>query len=117
MGDHIIDGIERFPIESSNLHSIGYDHARRVLAVGFNSGAVFHYSNVDLGTWERFVEAPSKGSFFAHHVKGRFRGDKMTGPCGACGDIGPAGETCTDCGTNTYRKEERRYDDSQQAAG
>jgi hypothetical protein len=117
MADDTVDGITRAPVESSNIHSIGYDETRRVLAVGFNSGAIFHYSHVDKGTWERFVTAPSKGSFFYRHVKGRFSAEKMTGPCPMCGDQGVVGMTCTDCGTDTYRKEERRYGESNQAAG
>lgn len=113
----VVDGIERFPIDSSNLISIGYDYVRRVLAVRFKSGPIFHYSAVDAGTWERFHESPSKGSFFYHHVKGRFAGEKMTGPCGKCGEHGPIGMKCTDCGCDTYHREERRYADTEQTTG
>jgi hypothetical protein len=105
----VIDGIARVPVDSSNLASIGYDETRHVLAVGFKSGAIFHYRGVESGLWERFHMAPSKGSFFAHHVKGRYQGEKMTGPCPDCGDQGVVGTTCTDCGCSQYQKEERRY--------
>lgn len=107
--DSIIDGIERQPVDSSNLATAGYDADRRTLAIGFKSGAIFHYSNVEPGLWERFQAAPSKGSFFYHHVRKRYVGEKMTGPCPDCGDTGVIGNTCTDCGCNTYQKEERRY--------
>jgi hypothetical protein len=95
--------IERAAVESSTLAGIGYDERRRILSVGFKSGAIFHYANVDVGTWERFRDAASKGSFYAHHIKGRYPAQKMTGPCPKCGDQGVIGLRCTDCGTAEYQ--------------
>lgn len=104
-----IDGITRTTCTSSNLVSYGYDESRRVLAVEFKSGHVLHYRNVDLGTWERMIDAESKGSFYAKHVKGRFPADPMTGMCPKCGDgPGVIGTTCEDCGRSQYFAQERR---------
>jgi hypothetical protein len=105
-----IDGVSRTSCESSNLASYGYDESRRVLAVEFkSSGHILHYRNVDLGTWERMLDAESKGSFYAKHVKGRFPADPMTGKCPKCGDEpGAIGTICTDCGCSEYFAQERR---------
>jgi hypothetical protein len=107
------DLIPRNGVESSNLASIGYNRDRRVLAIEFKSGAIFHYRNVEEGLYERFLSADSLGSFFYHHVKGRFPADKMTGPCHACGINGVLGEVCTDCGCGIHVATERREGDGQ----
>lgn len=97
-----VDGIDLIPVESSNIAGIGHDPARRIIAIEFNSGAIFCYLNVDSGLFERLEAADSKGSFFYHHIKGRFKAEKKTGPCANCGIQGIIGERCTDCGTATH---------------
>ena len=98
------------PVDSSNIAAIGYHEPDQTLAVAFKSGAIFHYRNVDVGLYERFLEADSLGSFFYYHIKGRYPADKMTGKCPECGDgPGPIGERCDSCGCNTYHAEEKRY--------
>ena len=52
--------------------------------------------------WEAFQEAPSKGSFYAHEIKGQFTAEKVTGTCSSCSDVGMLGQMCEDCGTATY---------------
>jgi hypothetical protein len=105
------------PVQSSNLTSVGYDDAARILALEFKSGAVFHFQNVPVGMWERLRDAPSPGSFFAHHIKGQFEAIKMTGPCDQCGAQGPVDTRCTDCGCGNYRREERRGDSTRTSRG
>src|SRR6185503_1330335 len=95
-------GIVLEPVQSSNIKARGYNEGQRVLAGEFVSGDVWHYSAVPLGTWERWCEAPSAGSFFVHHIKGKFPGVKMTGECPDCGAKGPKETRCTDCGCSNY---------------
>jgi len=98
-------GIVMEPVESSNLRARGYSEGQRILAVEFKSGAVFHFSDVPIGMWERFRDAPSAGSFFAHHIRGQFPSVKMTGQCSSCGSKeGPLGTRCTDCGCGVYAR-------------
>jgi len=104
-----IDGIGRAPVGSSNLHAVGYDPARRILAVEFKDGNVFHYREVEVGLAERFLEASSLGGFYSRHIKGRYRAERMTGPCEKCGILGVVDTTCTDCGCGVHRKLETRY--------
>jgi hypothetical protein len=92
------------PVQSTNLQAIGYDDAARILALEFKSGAVFHYTNVPVGLWERLRDAPSPGTFFYHHIKGKFDAVKMTGPCECCGAQGPINTRCTDCGCGEYQR-------------
>jgi hypothetical protein len=92
-------------IQSSNLQAIGYDPRRLILAVQFNSGDIYHYASVPLETFAEFYGADSKGRYYAANIRGKFTGQKMTGPCPKCGARGFAGETCADCGCATYELE------------
>lgn len=64
--------------ESSNLAGYGYDEATKTLAVKFRStGDTFHYAGVPKEAFEQFGNAPSKGSYFAKHIRSQFKGVKQ----------------------------------------
>lgn len=90
--------VDRQPVESSNLSSIGYSADRKVLAIMFKSGELFQYQNVPLALWTAFEAAPSKGKFFHKAVRGKFQAEKLSGHCPSCGALGIVGVTCMDCG-------------------
>lgn len=97
---------EKIPLEelqSSNISGAGYKAEKRILAVRFKSGDIFHYAGVSTEMALAFYAADSKGRYYAEHIKGKFNGQKMTGKCPKCGD-GPGWleETCSDCGTAVY---------------
>jgi len=96
--------IPRGAVTSSNIASIGYNAPTQQLAVEFKSGAIFHYDGVLLEVAQRFDEATSKGRFFITDIKGRYRAERMTGKCPACGDVGWVARMCADCGTKTYAR-------------
>ena len=92
------------PVESTNLSGIGYDAEKKILSVRFRSGAIYNYANVDLDTATDFYAAPSRGSYFARNIKGKYPGMKATGTCPRCGaQHGFLGDTCADCGCDTYQ--------------
>ena len=96
-------GIVMEPCESSNIKARGYNEGQRILGVEFASGALWQFAGVPLGTWERWLEATSAGSFFANHIRGKFAGRKLTADCPNCGSKeGPIGTKCVDCGTANY---------------
>lgn len=107
-------GVVLEPVQSSNIKSRGYNEGERVLAVEFHTGVIMHYAGVPPGTWQRWVEAPSPGSFFAHHIRGKFVGRKVTGTCPGCGHHGPLETKCYECG-GRYEKEERHGDSERQS--
>ena len=105
----MIDSTHTIPIEpvtSRALAAIGYDPDSRTLAVQFHSGHITHYANVPLSVWEAFQAVPSKGAFWNAEIKrgGQFSGEKVTGVCPKCNDIGLLDQTCGDCGCATYQK-------------
>lgn len=61
------------PVESNQVAAVGYDAARRTLAVTFTrgTGAIYHYPNCDSKLHADFMAAESKGKYFGEHVKPR----------------------------------------------
>lgn len=91
--------IDRDPVESSNLSSVGYCEQRRTLAVMFRDGTLIHYHELPAALYAAMCEAPSKGRFFHAFVRGKFHALKLSGHCPQCGALGLVGLTCVDCGT------------------
>lgn len=72
-------GIERVPVTSSNLASVGYDPEARVLEVEFRGGAVWRYLDVPPEEHAALMAAESKGARF-HTIKRRFAGVQVPPP-------------------------------------
>ena len=70
--------MERVPVISKNIHSIGYDAATETLEIKFDSGAVFQYYSVPANVHAELMTAPSKGSYFDYRVKNSYRYSKVT---------------------------------------
>lgn len=60
--------MERVPVASSNLISVGYDAASETLEVEFKGG-VYQYYNVPQFMHEQLMQAPSIGTFFNANIK------------------------------------------------
>ena len=69
--------MEREPVESSNLASIGYDSETSTLEVEFNSGAIWQYFNVPESVWHEFESSESKGKFFHREIRGQYTESKV----------------------------------------
>ena len=69
--------MQRTPVSSSNVASIGYDVASQTLEVEFNNGRVYQYLDVPQPVYEAFMQANSKGKFLNQHIKGSFRFVRM----------------------------------------
>jgi hypothetical protein len=108
----IADGIDREPITSSNLVSIGYDAERKMLAVEFKSGLVMHYRNVNLNLATDFYGATSRGAFYAAFIRGKFPAERMTGPCLVCGAVGIVRTRCA-CGQGDHVRVTHRPEPAQ----
>jgi len=69
--------VERTSVESSNIAAVGYDLHSQRLEVEFTgrggaAGSVYQYVAVPPELYERFMNSPSKGGFFAREIKGKF---------------------------------------------
>jgi len=61
--------MQRTPVSSSNLASVGYDPNRGVLEVEFLSGSVYQYFGVPESLYQGLMSASSHGSYFDAHIK------------------------------------------------
>lgn len=59
-------------IDSSNIKAVGFDENTKTLYIIFEGkiNSLYKYTEFDKGTYERFLEAPSKGKFFFKFIKG-----------------------------------------------
>ena len=57
------------PVDSSNVHSVGYDPESRRMRVQFVNGNVHDYQDVPAETHQALMASDSKGGHLAKHVK------------------------------------------------
>lgn len=64
--------MQRLPVESSSIASIGYAPQQRVLELEFRqSGEVYQYFDVPAEDHAAFLAAESKGTYLNQHFKPR----------------------------------------------
>lgn len=61
--------MNRIPVSSSNLATVGYDAKQKVLEIGFRKGTVYRYFNVPNSVYVGLMAAGSHGWYFDANVK------------------------------------------------
>lgn len=61
--------MERQPVESSNLKSVGYDEGSQVLEIEFRNGRVYRYTGVPRSVYQDLMRAPSLGRYFIANIR------------------------------------------------
>lgn len=61
--------MERLPVKSSNIKTIGYDEATKTLEIEFTNSGVYQYKGVPKEIYEGFDKAESIGKYFYANVK------------------------------------------------
>lgn len=69
--------MNRIPVTSSNIVSIGYDVESEVLEIEFRSGAVYRYDGVPMEEYDGLKDASSHGKYFLQHIRGRYADRKL----------------------------------------
>lgn len=64
--------MDRNPVASSNIASVGYDEATQTLEVEFLSGAIYQYYNVPVNMFDQLMKEPSKGRFLNAYIKNAY---------------------------------------------
>ncbi len=64
--------MNRSPVASSNVSSIGYDTHAQTLEVEFLNGRVYQYYGVSDYMHEQIMQASSKGQFLNYHIKNSY---------------------------------------------
>lgn len=61
--------MDRTPVQSTELRSVGYDPSARRLEVEFRDGALYEYLEVPESEWTALMQAPSHGRHFNQHIR------------------------------------------------
>ena len=64
--------IERAPVESSSLVSIGFARKAQILEIEFRSGTIYRYLGVPPAVFGELKKAESKGRYFAQSIRGKY---------------------------------------------
>jgi len=69
--------MERIPVDSSNLKSVGYDPEKQILEIEFRSNSIYAYFQVPQYFYDSLLQAPSKGKYHDAYIKHGFRYTKV----------------------------------------
>lgn len=69
--------MERKPVTSSNIASIGYDENTSTLEIEFLNNSIYQYFDVPHQIYRGLMQADSKGQFLAQNIKGVYRYSKL----------------------------------------
>lgn len=69
--------MERKPVTSSNIASIGYDSASQTLEIQFKNGGIYQYFDVPEQVYNGIMRASSHGEYLAQYIKGHYRYSKV----------------------------------------
>lgn len=61
--------MQREPVISSNLASVGYHRESRTLEVEFKDGRIYQYSDVPEAAYLGLMSAPSHGKYFHQYIR------------------------------------------------
>ena len=61
--------MERTPVQSSSVSSVGYDQDSSTLEIEFLNGSIYQYFGVPESIFDGLMNAPSKGKFLDQFVK------------------------------------------------
>ena len=66
--------MERIPVKSTNVKSVGYDLETKTLQVEFKSGGIYQYAGVQPEMYADLLKAESIGRFVSQVVRAGRRG-------------------------------------------
>jgi len=69
--------MDRTPVSSSHIASIGYDPNSMTLEVEFTDGGLYQYFDVPESVFQELMQADSKGRYMHANVRNCFRYAKL----------------------------------------
>ena len=70
--------MDRVPVESSNLASVGFDPKKSVLEIQFNSGSIYQYFGVPQAVHTGLMAADSHGQFFHKFIRNIYQYSRIS---------------------------------------
>jgi len=69
--------MDRIPVNSSNIESIGYDDSSQTLEISFLNGGIYQYYGVPYKIYQGLMNADSHGRFLHQNIKNKFSYTKI----------------------------------------
>lgn len=70
--------MNRTPVSSSNLASVGYEPESMILEIEFRNGGIYQYFNIPESVYSGLMSADSHGKYFDAYIKkGGYRFKKI----------------------------------------
>jgi len=69
--------VDRQPVRSSNIKSIGYELKSKTLEIEFHDGGIYQYFEVPETVFHGLMGVPSHGSYFHRYIKDKYRWAKI----------------------------------------
>ena len=73
------NSIQRKPVVSSNLSSMGYNPITETLEVEFQTGSVYQYFEVPKEVYKELESADSLGSYLSRNIRNEYSYERLTG--------------------------------------
>ena len=70
--------VERIPVESSMLRSVGFDAESETLELEFHKGDVWQYFGVPVEVYEHLMKADSHGSYATSFIIGSYAEQRVS---------------------------------------
>lgn len=70
--------MERTPVTSRALKSVGYDASSGVLEIEFQTGRIYQYLSVPSSLYEWFMRIPGKGAFVTRVLEPKYHGREVS---------------------------------------
>lgn len=64
--------MQRIPVSSSDLRSVGYDSSSKILEIEFLSGGIYQYKNVPNSVYDGLMKEFSHGKYYHAFIKNAF---------------------------------------------
>ena len=61
--------MNRIPVQSTNLASVGYEQETSTIEIEFVNGGIYQYYGVPVDIYEGLMAAGSKGTFFHQNIR------------------------------------------------
>lgn len=65
--------MNRVPVASTGLSSVGYDNGSQTLEIEFTGGRVYQYFHVPASVHRELLRAASLGSYFSANIRAVYR--------------------------------------------
>jgi len=69
--------MQRIPLNSRSLRSVGYHAGNALLELEFHDGAVYQYFGVPAESYQSLLRATSHGGYFNAHIRHHFAFAKL----------------------------------------